>query len=108
MDGLEENTAPENLFWTCRSCNVRSALALKRAGIGRRTRQFNPASAGARSLGQWLTAVTAMKGESTAMTVPDAVAMIRTTPPVRRSDFARQIWALRRKHGTDRPDEVPF
>jgi hypothetical protein len=108
VDGLEENTAPENLFWTCRSCNVRSALALKRAGIGRRTRQFNPASAGARSLGQWLTAVTAMKGESTAMTVPDAVAMIRTTPPVRRSEFARQIWALRRKHGTDRPDEVPF
>jgi len=48
VDGLEENTAPENLFWTCRSCNVRSALALKRAGIGRRTGQFNPAAAGAR------------------------------------------------------------
>jgi hypothetical protein len=108
VGGLEENTASENLFRTCRNCNVRSALALKRAGIGRRTHQFNPAAAGARSLGQWLTAVTCMKGESTAMSVPDAVAMIRATPPARRSEFARQIWALRREHGTDRPDEVPF
>jgi hypothetical protein len=26
----------------------------------------------------------------------------------RRSEFARQIWALRREHGTDRIGEVPF
>jgi hypothetical protein len=32
----------------------------------------------------------------------------RSTPPARRSEFAGQIWALRREHGTDRPDEVPF
>ena len=43
-----------------------------------------------------------MKGESNQMTVPAAVEMIRATPPARRSEFARQIWALRREHGTDK------
>jgi hypothetical protein len=71
--------------------------------LGRRTRQFNP---GAQSLGQWLVAVTSIKGESNQMTVPDAVAMIHNTPPARRCEFAREIWARRREHGTDRPGEV--
>ena len=109
MDGHEENTARYNLVWTCRSCNVLCANALRRAGIGRKTRQYNPASAGATSLGQWLTAVTSMKGESSDMTVQDAVAMIHATAPVKRSAFAKEIWRLRRAHGTDRgAGEVPF
>jgi hypothetical protein len=49
-----------------------------------------------------------MKGESAAMAVADAVAMIRATSPAKRSEFARQIWALRREHGTDSPREVAF
>jgi hypothetical protein len=49
-----------------------------------------------------------MKGESDAMTVPDAVAMIRATPPSRRSEFANEIWTRRRRqHGTD-TTVVPF
>jgi len=95
--------------WTCRSCNVLCANTLRRAGIGRKTRQYNPASAGATSLGQWLTAVTSMKGESSDMAVQDAVAMIHATPPEKRSRFAKEIWRLRRAHGTDkRAGEVPF
>jgi hypothetical protein len=47
-----------------------------------------------------------MKGESDAMTVPAAVEMIRATPPAKRSEFAREIWKLRRKRGTDQ--RVPF
>jgi hypothetical protein len=35
-------------------------------------------------------------------------AMIRATPPASRPEFARQVWALRREHGTDQSDEVPF
>ena len=108
VDGHEENTAPHNLFWTCRSCNVLCANALKRAGLGRKTRQYNPASTGATSLGQWLTAVTSMKGESRDMAVQDAVAMIHATPPAERSRFAKEIWRLRRAHGTDRRADVPF
>ena len=105
LDGFEENTAQENLIWNCRACNTRLGVVFKDLGIGRRTRQYNP-SEGATSLGQWLTAVMSMKGDSDAMTVPAAVEMIRATPPARRSEFAREIWERRRKRGTDR--EVPF
>jgi hypothetical protein len=88
---------------------VLCANALQRAGIGRKTRQYNPASAGATTLGQWLTAVTSMKGEWSDMTVQDAVAMIHATPPENRSRFAKEIWRLRRAHGTDRrAGDVPF
>jgi len=108
LDGFEENTAAENLIWNCRACNTRLGIVFARRGLGRRTRQFNPSSDGAHSLGQWLTAVMSMKGQSQEMTVPAAVEMIRATPPARRSEFAREIWARRREHGTDRRPEIPF
>ena len=69
IDGHKENTEPENLIWTCRSCNTRLGALYKRIGLGRRTRQYNPEAKGAASLGQWLAAVMSMKGESDAMTV---------------------------------------
>jgi hypothetical protein len=109
VDGHEENSAPFNLFWTCRRCNVLCAISLSDAGLGRKTRQYNPQSEGAKSLGQWLTTVMSMKGESNQMPVAAAVEMIHATPPERRSRFAQEIWSLRRKHGTDKGrDEVPF
>jgi hypothetical protein len=108
VDGHEENTARHNLVWACRRCNVLCGNTLRRAGIGRRTRQYNPASAGATSLGQWLTAVISMKGKSSDMAVDAAVAMIHATPREKRSRFAKEIWRLRRAHGTDRREEVPF
>jgi hypothetical protein len=50
-----------------------------------------------------------LKGESSGVSIGDAVAMIRATPPARRTEFAREIWSLRRKHGAACPsDEVPF
>ena len=74
-------------------------------GPQRLTRRYNPAS-GAENLGQWMNAVTSMKGDGETMAVVDAVAMVRATPPEDRSRFAREIWAKRRKRGTDRA--VPF
>lgn len=106
LDGHEENTAPENLIWNCRACNTRLGVIFKRLGLGRRTRQFNPSNKGANSLGQWMAAITSMKGQSDAMTVPAAVALIHETPASKRSEFARQIWDLRRQRGTDR--QVPL
>jgi hypothetical protein len=98
-----------NLFWTCRRCNVLCGNALNRAGIGRRTRPYNPQTEGAKTLGQWLTAVQSMNGQSDQMPVAAAVAMIHATPPETRSQFAKEIWRLRRAHGTDRrAGEVPF
>jgi len=76
---------------------VLSANALRQAGLGRRTKQYNPASQGAKTLAQWLTAVMSMKGDSDAMSVESAVAMIRATPPGRRSSFAHEIWSKRRQ-----------
>lgn len=110
VDGNESHGSPENLIWTCRSCNVKSGNVLRGAGIGRLTRQFNPTSSGAKSLGQWLAAVTSMNGESSSMPVADAVAMIHATPPERRSEFAQQIWRKRREHygATGRSDSIPF
>ncbi|MGB6787476.1 MAG: HNH endonuclease signature motif containing protein [Candidatus Acidiferrales bacterium] len=103
VDGEESNNEPGNLAWACRACNVVIGRVMQRHGLGRRSRQFNPHdSQGARTLGQWLTAVLSMKGESSAMDVPAAVEMIRATAADRRSHFAKQIWKLRREHGTDR------
>jgi hypothetical protein len=79
---------------------------MRRAGVGRLTRQYNPPSEGARTLGAWMNAIASMKGEGGSMAVRDAVAMIRATPPTVRSDFAREIWARRRQRGTDK--SVPF
>jgi hypothetical protein len=51
-----------------------------------------------------------MKGESDAMNVPVAVAMIHPTPPNARSSFAREIWQRRRERlgPSGRSDAVPF
>ena len=107
VNGIEDDGEPENLAWACRSCNTVIGIAMKRARIGKRTRQYNPSSSGATSLGQWLTAVMSIKGMGT-MSVPDAVEMIRATPAARRSEFASEIWARRRQRGTDKLDTVPF
>ena len=112
VDGHEEHSERRNLIWTCRACNTKTGKHFRRIGAGRPTRQYNPArrrknaDSGASSIGQWLIAVSSMKGESDAMTVPAAVAMIHATPAARRSEFAKRIWALRRQRGTDRI--VPF
>lgn len=108
IDGNEANAAPENLTWACRSCNVKKGVNFAKRGRGVRTVQFNPGKviAGAKSLGQWLTAVMVTKGESDAMSLSDAVAIIRATPHSRRSEFADAIWQRRKERGTDR--SVPF
>jgi hypothetical protein len=103
VNGHEEDNSPANLFWSCRSCNVRCGNALRREGLGRPTRQFNPASEGAPNLGAWVNAVQSMKGDAGGdMPVSEAVAMVRATSPDQRSEFARQVWRLRRQRGTDR------
>jgi hypothetical protein len=110
VDGNEANSNPSNLVYACRSCNTRKGVVFRNAGIGKLTRQFNPAKppSGARSLGQWMQAVMAMRGESSTMSVPAAVAMVQATPAARRSEFAAEIWERRRQHGTDKRDQVPF
>lgn len=101
VNGHEEDTDKRNLFWTCRSCNVKSANAMRKSGLGRLTKQYNPASKGAETLGAWMNAVASIKGEGGTMAVPEAVALIRATPHADRSKFAKEIWGIRRRRGTD-------
>jgi hypothetical protein len=100
VDGREENLEPDNLTWTCRSCNSVASNTLQNAGLGRRTRQFNPTkSGGASNIGEWMQAVGAItphvnrgdRGLVSSMSVPDAVAMIRATPHSKRSEFASRL-----------------
>jgi hypothetical protein len=70
---------------------------MRGAGLGTKTRQYNPATEGAKTVAQWVTAVLAMKGESDAMPVGEAVDIIRATPHSRRSKFAKEIWSKRRR-----------
>ena len=93
VDGNESNGTQENLGPTCRSCNAQVAHVMKRVGMGRRTRQYNPrgGSEGAQTLAQWMAAVMSMKGESDQMNVSDAAEMIHATPANDRSRFAREI-----------------
>lgn len=110
VDGFEEHTEPRNLTWACRACNTIKGVVFRNAGLGRRTRQWNPGkeTKGARNLGQWLNAVMAIRGEGGTMSIPEAVAMIHATPHSKRSEFAGEIWSRRRARGTDRKEEVPF
>lgn len=101
IDGHEEHNEPENLIWTCRPCNVVAANTMRKAGLGRPTRQYNPG--GAKTVGEWAQAVGAItphKGRKYAgrnyglvssMPVSEAVAIIRATPAAARSRFAREL-----------------
>lgn len=118
VDGNEDNGAPANLEWACKSCNTRIGLAHKRAGKGRRTRQYNPKGAArpAISAGQYAWAVTQIcrkrderKGECSRSNDEDvlrAVQMIRDTPASLRRQYAAAARRARSRGG--RASEVPF
>jgi hypothetical protein len=121
VNGNEADGNPQNVGWACRSCNVRIGNVIRRAGMGRKTREYSPTigtttlyssnASGAESLGQWLNAVLSLRGEGGTMSVADAVAMVHATPMSDRSRFAREIWNKRRqRHGPTgrKENEVPF
>jgi hypothetical protein len=92
VDGREENCNPENLTWACRSCNTRKGAYFARYGIGRKTRQYNPARGrGARTLRSWLNAVDSVQGAGGTLEPAEAIAVIQATPHARRLEFAREL-----------------
>ena len=108
ITGKETDSRRENLMYLCRPCNTKTSNTMKARGLGERTRQRNVRAKGAASLGAWVSAVRIMKGEVPG-NVAAAVATIRATSAGRRSEFAHEIWQLRRQHGTDKwADRVPF
>lgn len=106
LNGNEDDTTPDNLAWACRSCNSAIGAAYKRAGLGKRTRQYNPrkkgsGKSGVPSFAQYAAAVAShTRGRWDA-----GGQVIHATPRDVRREYAARIWELRRKRGTD---VVPF
>lgn len=113
IDGDETNTTPENLAWSCRSCNQKVAANMKRAGVGRRTKQFNPKQRkrGITDYREFQQALAITRGDEVG-DVQRAVELIRATPMSRRSEFQKDIWAIRKERygpsGRKDGGAVPF
>lgn len=117
LDGNEDNTRPSNLAWACKRCNTALGFAYKRAGVGKRTRQYNPRGRRRRrspEASQYLWAVqmicrktdqaTGRCAPSNDKTVQDAVAIVRATPLAKRREYSRIAAAARGRYRS----EVPF
>ena len=113
IDADETNTTPENLAWSCRSCNQKVAANMKRAGVGRRTKQFNPKQRkrGITDYREFQQALAITRGDEVG-DVQRAVELIRATPMSRRSEFQKDIWAIRKERygpsGRKDGGAVPF
>lgn len=94
-DGNESNGSPDNLRYLCKRCNTRFGVAMARAGIGARTRQYNP---GAYTLRQYTEAAL----QHTRGAHDAGGKIIHQTPKEKRQEFAAEIWRRRRARGTDR------
>lgn len=115
IDGDESNTTPENLAWTCRSCNQRVAAVLRAAGIGRTTNQYNAAGRrrrkGATDWREFAQALGILDGSAIG-DKDQAIALLKETPMSRRSEFQRDIWQVRKERygpsGRKDGGSVPF
>jgi len=113
ISGNEADGDPDNLMWGCRRCNTRIGALMKRAGIGRRTRQYNPRRKNAASKSSQLRdygiAIKIMRGDFPG-DVSKAVATIRATPASIRSSYTARTWPTRRAlyGASGRQSEIPF
>jgi hypothetical protein len=112
ISGNEDDGAAGDLMWACRSCNQRIASVMKNAGLGKRTRQYNPKKRGAGLKGEMAkygAAIHVMRGDFPG-DVSAAVRTIRETPPDIRSAYTRRTWPIRRgRYGeSGRQSEIPF
>lgn len=119
IDGNESNGEVRNLAKCCHSCNGKIGHVLRRAGLGKLTRQFNPSKkskargAAAKSLGAYLSSVMILKGEQPG-NVSSAVRTVQATSPRQRAEYAARIWDIRReRYGptgrtAGKQGEIPF
>jgi hypothetical protein len=93
LDGNESNDEPKNLAYGCRSCNATLGAAFKRAGMGRPTKQYNPARGGVPTFAQYSWAVSqgGPGGRNNSGVHDEAGAIIHATPKSKRIDYARRI-----------------
>lgn len=97
VNGRESDGTPMNLMWACKSCNGKKAAVLRRARIGTKTQQYNPAGRSRRELmKEYGAAIKVMRGEWDG-DVSKAVATIRGTPREVRSAYTSRTWPVRRQ-----------
>jgi len=105
VNGDESDGAPKNLMWACKSCNGKKAALMKKRGIGKLTRQFNPVGSKRRGsrreqLEAYGQAIKVMRGQFDG-DVSAAVATIRATPQSVRSEYTSRSWPIRRERYGD-------
>ena len=99
VNGHESDASPRNLMWACKKCNTKKGFVLRKAGIGKLTRQYNPKPRGMsrrRQLEEYGQAIKVMRGQFDG-DVAAAVALIRATPPAVRSEYTSRTWATRKQ-----------
>lgn len=109
VNGRENDSAPSNLMWACKSCNARIANVLHKARLGKLTRQYNPARARKAVMDAYAAAIKVMRGDWPG-DVSKAVQTIQDTPPDVRSSYTARTWKTRRAiYGpSGRQSEIPF
>jgi len=115
LDGNESNGDGRNLAYGCRSCNQKLSAAFKKAGLGKRTRQYNPASGSAPTFAQYAWAVSQDRGRRY---IPgsgwsegahdEAGSIIHATPKRLRVQYAKRFAQSRQRAGRSSRSEVPF
>lgn len=97
VDGNESHGDTANLMYACKSCNGKVGALLKRARIGRRVVQTNPAKGSrASQMKAYGDAIKVMRGQFDG-DIASAVATIQSTPPDVRSAYTSRSWPVRRQ-----------
>jgi hypothetical protein len=97
--GDESDGSADNLMWACKSCNGKVGHKMRKNGIGKLTRQYNPprARGGRREqMKAYGDAIKVMRGDFDG-DVGRAVATIRSTPRDIRSAFTARSWPVRKQ-----------
>ncbi len=101
IDGVPDHTTRSNLQWLCKSCNTAKGAAFAKAGRGRLTNQYNPASGEVPTLKQYSWAVANHQDGAH----DEGGAIIHATPPDVRSEYARAMAGKSKRTKRERADE---
>lgn len=100
ISGNESDGDRQNLMWLCKRCNTDKGIAMKRAGLGKLTRQFNPRARGSGSrkaqMKAYGDAIKVMRGKFEG-DVGAAMATIRRTSAELRSAYTSRTWPVRKQ-----------
>jgi HNH endonuclease len=114
VNGREDDGDRSNLMWACKSCNGKKAAVMRKKGLGKLTRQYNPAR-GRSSRGDQMKAygdaIKVMRGQFDG-DVAAAVATIKATPAAVRSAYTSRSLPTRKalygSSGRSDGGAVPF